>query len=564
SYLSGIAGDGSLTFSVQNGPFSVKISSALKKLNYSGFYRLNLRADGSSVTELPGPAEVSLPLELDSGMHADVWNISPSGAATHIEPVFDGGRAVFSASLMQFYAVGTTDKASVRQTVVCPYGECEYSLEGSGLKGSSVLESMYLDNMGEILFVPSSFGGCTLSAIGAGAFGGVVNAPAAVIPVTVEAFSWTAWSSQSIRDVYFLGDAPVFEGTAPEGVSVHHTGGPGWETGEADLEISVYSGSYRKDTYSFSYYIVGDSAVVHRFISGPYVQLPESVSAGGASYPLAYIGDSAFMFSKDKEIRERYKLENESRSVPEIVELSGQVRGIHTGAFRDSALSALYSAESVDHVWDCAFSGCAGLSNVSFSNGLVFIGEYAFSSCDGKAFTRFDAPDTLKSIGKGAFYGCSCLSAVSLGKSLESVPDDCFGHCSGLTDLSIPDSVRSIGDRAFYGCSGLQFADLNKTETVGKDAFYSPYGTSVMEFAVFGENLASLGQGAFGNCSRISELEVHCERFPSFEGAFTDVDLDAISVFASDDVLDSWSEYSVRPIYEPEPRKDETLLLSVE
>ncbi|MBR6204879.1 MAG: hypothetical protein IKQ60_07545 [Candidatus Methanomethylophilaceae archaeon] len=47
-----------------------------------------------------------------------------------------------------------------------------------------------------------------------------------------------------------------------------------------------------------------------------------------------------------------------------------------------------------------------------------------------------------------------------------------------------------------------------------------------MEFAVLGESLRSLGPGVFGNYLRISELEVHCGLFTSFEEAFTDVKKD--------------------------------------
>jgi hypothetical protein len=62
----------------------------------------------------------------------------------------------------------------------------------------------------------------------------------------------------------------------------------------------------------------------------------------------------------------------------------------------------------------------------------------------------------------------------------------------------------------------------------------------------------------------MAELEVHCGLFPSFEGAFTDVDVDAMAIYASDDVLGSWSVYGAEPIEEPDAKKDDSLLLSVE
>ena len=81
---------------------------------------------------------------------------------------------------------------------------------------------------------------------------------------------------------------------------------------------------------------------------------------------------------------------------------------------------------------------------------------------------------------------------------------------------------------------------------------------------MFGENMKDLGNAAFGNCKNITEIEVHCEYFSSFENAFINVDVDSLSIYASDNVLSSWSGYNVQPITEPEPQKDQTLLLAVE
>ena len=265
--------------------------------------------------------------------------------------------------------------------------------------------------------------------------------------------------------MYFLGNSPTFEGAVPAGVTVHHRpDATGWTIGEDDLEIYEYNGSCRKDTFRFTYYIIDDEAVIHRYVSGPYVQVPDSVSVSGTSYPITQIGDAAFMFSRDAAVKIRYQLVFSDPYNIATMELSIHIKGIQTRAFYGSTFSNLYITDSVVYIWDQAFAGCQSLSNVSFSDELVFLGSGAFTGCDGKAFTRFTIPDSVRTVGASAFYGCTSLSNVTFGKGLTTIPDDCFGNCPRLTDISLPDSVRTIGNKAFYNCDGLQFVDLNGVE----------------------------------------------------------------------------------------------------
>lgn len=566
-----VLGDGDeLSFSVGNGPSGIKITSALKKINYDAFYRLNLKSDSLSVMDLGEygiSADVTLALSLDEGLSAAVWNIRASGATSYIAPSYDGSYASFSTDLLQFYAVGTTDDAAVKRAVVNPGGECEYSVDGTGMNGHATLTSITLDNMGDILFLPSSYGGTTLRTVSSGALNGVVDAPAVVVPMTVTAFSWNSWTNTAIRDVYFLGDSPLFEGTVPDGVTVHHSpDASGWTVGTDDLEFYKYAGSYRKDVFSFNYYIVGNSAVIHRYTSGTYIQVPDYISVNGTSYPVEYIGDGAFMFSDDSSVAAAYGLKYSAYYL-ETVELSSSVKEIQCRSFYGSPIVNLYSADSLVRIYDEAFRGCTALSNVTFPDGLLYIGYAAFAGCSGQAFTRVTVPDSVKEIGANAFFDCASITNVTLGNGISSIPEYCFGNCGKLSELEFPDSVKSIGDSAFYNCAGLSYVNLNCVETVGKDAFYSALGPSAMEFAVFGSALKSIGAYAFGNCSNITELEVHCMFFSTFEDAFFNVDLSGIKVYADSDidgVMDSWSDYNPEPINPADIEQDDTLLRTVE
>jgi len=239
------------------------------------------------------------------------------------------------------------------------------------------------------------------------------------------------------------------------------------------------------------------------------------------------------------------------------------VKEVHTRAFLGSTVKNVYLIDQVEHIWDEAFSGCGNLTNVKFSDSLVFIGESAFSGCDGKAFTRVTIPDSVSMVGRGAFGNCSSITNVSLGRGLTEVPAYCFTDCVRLTEIGIPANVVFLGEGAFYNCVGLQYVDLNNVECVWEKAFFAE-SASVLEFIVFGENLKEIGAGAFANSSRLTEIEVHCSHFSSFEAAFPNVDLDKVTLYASDDVMKSWNSYNVEPLEEKPEEDDGRLLLCVE
>ncbi|MBR7152489.1 MAG: leucine-rich repeat protein [Candidatus Methanomethylophilaceae archaeon] len=559
------SGEG-ISFAVGNGPSSVKISSALKKLDYSVFYRTDLKSGNLAVMDISGSrgkATVGLEMGGEDIETVNVWNVTASGATSGIPSSYDGRNAVFDTDLLQFYAVGSPEAGRAVQTVTCPYGEVEFHSDGTGLNGFGTLVSMTVDNLGETLFVPSVLEGCTLRQIVGGAFNGVTNATSVVVPGTVQIFDWDSWTNPSVTDVYFIGDRPRFDGSVPSNVTVHWTDdAEGWDS-EGDVTIHTYDGSHKKDVFSFTYYVLDGEIVIHRYVSGLHVDIPDSIAVGGTDYPVAHIGDSAFMFNRSSSVHADFDLDYRVYTL-DTVEFGSSVRDIHSRAFHGSTLEYVLSLESVVHIGDEAFLGCGSLTNISMSDGLVFIGRSAFEGCDGKAFTRVTLPDTMVLMGDAAFRGCSNISNVSLGNGLSSISAECFEGCSNLTNLEISDGVAHIGDNAFRNCSGMQFVDLNNVVQVGANSFRSDSGDSSMEFVVIGAGITGLGDSAFSGNSSITEIEAHCPYFDSFEQAFDGLDLDSVIIYASNDVMDSWSGYDVEPLEERMEEDDDHLLLYVE
>ncbi len=140
------------------------------------------------------------------------------------------------------------------------------------------------------------------------------------------------------------------------------------------------------------------------------VTIPESVSYGGKTYSVTYIGWTAFR------------------------ECSG--------------LTSITIPNSVTSIGDYAFDGCTGLKSITIPNSVTTIGKEAFSNCRG--LTSITIPNSVTAIGNYAFYNCSGLTSVTIPNSVTTIRDGAFLNCSGLTSIEIPNSVTNIGDYAFY------------------------------------------------------------------------------------------------------------------
>ena len=145
-----------------------------------------------------------------------------------------------------------------------------------------------------------------------------------------------------------------------------------------------------------------------------------------------------------------------------------------TGIMSDRSWTNLYSTlEYCSHTT---------LKSVSFEDGIISIGQYAFykhnegSNGTGTGvLTEIVFPSTLESIGEYAFAGQTKLAIdLVLPENITSLPDRTFYGCKSLKSLQLPSSLTSIGTSCFSGCSGLTEVELPKTvSTIGSGAFSS-------------------------------------------------------------------------------------------
>ena len=125
--------------------------------------------------------------------------------------------------------------------------------------------------------------------------------------------------------------------------------------------------------------------------------------------------------------------------------------------------------------------------------GIQTIGSNAFLAAESLTVLQFGSggnseqtvlPDGLISVGQSAFSGCSALP---------------FGA------LTMPESIRTIGDNAFEGCAGMTAVTVpeNSSPEIGTLAFR---GCSNLKTAVLGTGIQSLGLFVFSNCGSLEEV----------------------------------------------------------
>ncbi len=93
-----------------------------------------------------------------------------------------------------------------------------------------------------------------------------------------------------------------------------------------------------------------------------------------------------------------------------------------------------------------AFSGCAGLRNISIPNTVTYIGASAF---EGTGITNLTIPDSVTKIEEAAFMNCKELNFVKLPKNINKIDYETFANCTNLQNVVIPKSVKDIEVTAF-------------------------------------------------------------------------------------------------------------------
>jgi hypothetical protein len=115
-----------------------------------------------------------------------------------------------------------------------------------------------------------------------------------------------------------------------------------------------------------------------------------------------------------------------------------------------------------------AFYGRKKLADVELCEGLVEIGEYAFTYC-GHVISNINIPTTLKRICNDAFWG-SLRCPICLHDGIEIIGDDAFGDCI-FTNFRVPSLITVIPERMLYWCKSIFSLEIPHNVTaIGNEA----------------------------------------------------------------------------------------------
>lgn len=167
-----------------------------------------------------------------------------------------------------------------------------------------------------------------------------------------------------------------------------------------------------------------------------------------------------------------------------------------------SGLTRAHMTDKVTSIPNRAFLNCSALVDVTFSQNITTIGEFAFSST---ALTALPPLPKLTTIGNYAFQNCSALASAEFGDKVTTIGNQAFYNCTSMADGHLPAGIQTVGISAFQNVP-IQFTKTDfpaKLTSIGRWAFSNSgtVSTILRDGVTYGGN-------CFQQCSNLSEVTI--------------------------------------------------------
>lgn len=147
-------------------------------------------------------------------------------------------------------------------------------------------------------------------------------------------------------------------------------------------------------------------------------------------------------------------------------------------------LTSVTIPEGVAHIGWGSFIACTNLAEIRVEagnphfcaiNGMLLERDgftLYLHTCPAAKSGVLEIPEGVTRVAECAFDGCADLTEVIIPGSVREIDECAFFRCSGLTEVIIPENVWKIDDSAFEGCTNLTHVALSQRVThIGSGAF---------------------------------------------------------------------------------------------
>ena len=188
----------------------------------------------------------------------------------------------------------------------------------------------------------------------------------------------------------------------------------------------------------------------------------------------------------------RYMYTYHAPAIPSADLSAATIVGEYAFAYCREMVSVVLGS-AITEIKQYTFAGCSGLTAINL-DGVQTVGDYAFSECSALAKADLTA---ATAIGEYAFVYNTALTEVTFNENGVTIGEGAFSYCDKLTGVKNMGKVTDIGDYAF-AVSGLTEADLTAAVNVGTHAFmkeeYTPFKVT------FGTAVTTFGDNPFALC----------------------------------------------------------------
>ena len=122
--------------------------------------------------------------------------------------------------------------------------------------------------------------------------------------------------------------------------------------------------------------------------------------------------------------------------------------------------------ESIDHIPNSIFNGVKTLENVTFSDSIKTIGDYAFSNT---LIKKLDIKN-VNVINKNAFKNAYLFEDFKSWDKIETIDDNAFEN-TRIAKFVAPKTLKKLGKEVFKNCDMFEMELLNEIQDVSSESF---------------------------------------------------------------------------------------------